>query len=90
MAKVIITQLSPEETAKRGIHEWPVWTKEVSRFGHVYDDGTEECLFLEGEVTIETREGNYQIRPGDFVVFEEGLECTWDIHKPVRKHYNFP
>jgi uncharacterized cupin superfamily protein len=89
MAGVIITRLSEEEIAKRGIREWPIWTKEVSRFGHTYD-GNEECLFLEGEVIIETSEGNHTIRPGDFVVFQNGLDCTWDVRKPVRKHYNFP
>jgi uncharacterized cupin superfamily protein len=90
MPKVIISQLSPAEIEQRGIRKWPVWTKEISRFGHVYDDGPEECLFLEGDVIIETAGGNYQIRPGDFVVFEKGLECTWDVKKPVKKHYNFP
>jgi uncharacterized protein len=89
MTKVIIKKLSPEEIGKRGIGEWPVWTKEVSRFDHVYD-GDEECLFLEGEVTIETADGRYELRPGDFVVFKDGLKCIWDIKKPVRKHYNFP
>jgi len=89
MTGVIITRLSEEEIAKRGIRDWPVWTKEVSSFGYTYD-GDEECLFLEGEVVIETVEGSFPIGPGDFVVFKNGLECTWDIRKPVKKHYNFP
>lgn len=88
MSKVVITKLSLEEIDKRGIRKWPVWTKEVSRFDHVYD-GDEECLFLEGEVVIETREGSFDIRPGDFVVFKDGLECVWDVKKPVKKHYFF-
>jgi len=89
MAGVIITRLSDVEIERRGIREWPIWTKEVSRFGYTYD-GDEECLFLEGEVVVETKEGNFTIGPGDFVVFRNGLECTWDIKVPVRKHYNFP
>jgi len=89
MGKVIVKRLTPEEVAQRGIRSWPVWTKEVSRFDWTYD-GMEECLFLEGEVIIETKEGSFPIHPGDFVVFEKDLECIWDIRKPVKKHYNFP
>jgi hypothetical protein len=89
MPTVIIKKLIPGEIKNRGILNWPIWTKEVSRFDHVYD-GAEECLFLEGDVTIETKAGNMNIKPGDFVIFEDRLECVWDIRKPVKKHYNFP
>jgi uncharacterized protein len=88
MAKVIIEKLSEKEIADREIKSWPVWTKEISRFDWFYDS-EEECLILEGEVTVETTEGNYSIKAGDFVTFTKGLKCTWDIKKAVRKHYNF-
>ncbi len=89
MEKVIIQKLSKQETEERAISQWPIWEKEISRFEHTYE-GDEECLFLEGEVVIETTSGNYTIVPGDFVVFKDGLKCVWDIQKPVKKHYNFP
>ena len=89
MEKVIIQNLANSEIEERQIRKWPIWEKEVSRFSHIYD-GDEECLFLEGDVTIETKAGNMNIKPGDFVIFEDGLECVWDIRKPVKKHYNFP
>ena len=89
MAKVIIQKLGEKEIEERHIRKWPVWEKEVSRFEHIYD-GAEECLFLEGEVVIVTDQENYSIVPGDFVIFEDGLKCIWDIKTPVRKHYNFP
>lgn len=89
MATVIIQKLSRQEIEERKIEKWPVWTKEVSRFDHLYD-GDEECLFLEGEVVIETAAGNFSIFPGDFVIFQDGLTCTWNVKKPVKKHYNFP
>ena len=88
MAKVTIKNVGPEERKKRGIDSWPVWTKEISRFDWEYT-GNEECYILEGEFVVETEAGNFNIKPGDFVTFEDGLKCTWDIKVPVVKHYNF-
>ncbi len=88
MAKVVIMKISAEEVVRQKVDSWPVWEKEVSRFNWVYED-TEECYILEGEITIETNEGDYQIVSGDFVTFQKGLSCIWDIKKPVKKHYNF-
>lgn len=88
MKKVQIEKLTEEQITQRGIRKWPVWEKEISRFPWEYDI-TEECYILEGEIVVETDEGSYQIGPGDFVTFPQGLKCTWDIRKPVRKHYNF-
>ncbi len=88
MATVKIEKLSDEQIAKRGIHSWPVWEKEISRFPWTYSD-EEQCLILEGEVIIETGHGNFTLHPGDFVVFEKGLTCTWDIRSAVKKYYHF-
>ncbi|MFH0865089.1 MAG: cupin domain-containing protein [Bacteroidota bacterium] len=88
MAKVIIEKLSEKEIAERNIKSWPVWTKEISRFDWYYDSD-EECLILEGEVNVESSEGSYIVKAGDFVTFEQGLKCVWDVKKPIRKHYNF-
>lgn len=88
MGNVDIKKLSDEEVKNRGILEWPIWEKEISRFEWEYDS-EEECLILDGEVTVETDEGNYNIKAGDFVTFQKGLKCVWDIKKPIRKHYNF-
>ena len=89
MSKVIIKQLTEEEIEERGLKNWPVWTKEVSRFDWTYA-GDEECYIIDGEILVETDEGNYTIKPGDFVTFKDGLQCVWDIKSPVRKYYNFP
>ncbi len=88
MAKVIVEKYSDEEINKKGIRSWPVWEKEVSRFDWQYS-GDEKCLIIEGEFDVETDEGTYHIKAGDFVTFKNGLKCIWDIKKPVRKHYNF-
>lgn len=88
MAKVIIEKLSEKEIDNRKIKSWPIWTKEISEFDWSYDSD-EECLILEGEVTVKTSEGNYSVKAGDFVTFRQGLKCIWDVKKPIRKHYNF-
>jgi len=79
-----------QETLKKiGVFSWPIWEKEASRFDWHYSE-PETCYFLEGEVTIETPDGGEtDIRAGDYVEFPRGLTCTWNIHKAVRKHYNF-
>lgn len=84
-----IRKMSMGEAIERGITKWPVWEKGVSRFEWTYDE-TEECYFLEGEVIVETKDGNYTIKAGDFVRFPAGLTCVWDIKSKVKKHYNFP
>ncbi|UCH54465.1 MAG: DUF861 domain-containing protein, partial [Pseudomonadota bacterium] len=42
------------------------------------------------EVTV-TPEGGKPVRivEGDLVTFPQGMSCTWDIHVPIRKHYDF-
>lgn len=88
MANVIIEKLSKEELESRGVFGWPIWTKEVSRFDWYYDS-EEHCQILEGEVVIETKEGDYTVKAGDFVIFKKGLTCIWNVKKPIRKHYMF-
>jgi uncharacterized protein len=85
----IIKQAAVDEIRKRGIFNWPIWEKEVSRFDWFYDE-PEECYFLEGNVVVEAKDGSKAaFGKGDLVKFPKGLACTWDIKKPVRKHYNF-
>ncbi|MFA4851800.1 MAG: cupin domain-containing protein [Bacteroidales bacterium] len=88
MAKVIVKKLTDSEIEGRKIKSWPIWTKEVSRFDWYYDCD-EECLILDGEVIVETNEGNYTIKAGDFVTFKQGLKCVWNVKTPIQKHYNF-
>ncbi|MGE0076592.1 MAG: cupin domain-containing protein [Bacteroidales bacterium] len=88
MSSIIIERLSNDEITKRGIKNWPIWTKEVSEFDWFYDT-EEECLILEGEVEVSSTEGVYTIKAGDFVTFKQGLKCAWKVTKPIHKHYNF-
>ena len=38
-----------------------------------------------------TPDGGEPVRfgAGDLVVFSAGMDCIWDVHKAVRKHYQF-
>ena len=72
-----------------GVLEWPVWNKEESTFPWTYD-GAETCYFLEGDVIITPQGGEpVQVGKGDLVTFPDGMTCTWEVRKPVRKHFTF-
>ncbi|MBU0548099.1 MAG: cupin domain-containing protein [Candidatus Omnitrophica bacterium] len=87
--EIKVQKLNQEQLNQMGVFDWPVWTKGVSKFPWSYDS-IEECYFLEGDVTIEVKEAKaVSFGKGDFVTFPKGLECTWNIKVPVRKHYNF-
>ena len=87
--EIKVDKLNHDELKKMGVFGWPVWEKEVSKFDWHYND-TEECYLLEGQVTVKTQSGDsVDLGVGDFVNFPKGLSCTWDITKPVKKHYNF-
>ena len=72
-----------------GVYDWPIWTKEVSEFPWSYDE-PETCYFLEGDVEVTPEDGEpVTVGKGDLVTFPQGMDCTWDVRKPVRKHYRF-
>ena len=88
MSKVKISKLTASNIEQMGISSWPIWEKEVSRFSWTYSEN-EQCYIIDGEFTIETEQETFCITKGDFVQFEKGLTCVWDIKKPVKKYYNF-
>jgi len=80
---------SEEKLEDLGVYSWGIWEKEVSKFPWHYDE-QETCYLLEGEVVVTPEVGEPStIRKGDLVTFPKGMSCTWDIRKPVRKHYRF-
>ncbi len=87
---VIIEKLNDTEINNRGIKKWAIWEKEVSKFPWFYDS-PEMCLFLEGEVIVTDSDtgAKYEIKKGDFVTFPAEMACTWEVKKPVKKHYRF-
>ncbi len=83
-----VEKLPESELTARGVRDWPIWEKEVSRFDWTYDS-VEECFLLEGDVTVEAGGESVRFGAGDYVTFPRGLSCVWDIRVPVKKHYRF-
>lgn len=80
---------SPAKLEILGVFEWPTLEKEVSEFPWQYDR-TEVCYFLRGKVIITPEGGEPQeFGRGDLVTFPAGMQCRWNIIKPVEKHYSF-
>ena len=80
---------SEERLNDLGVRDWPLWAKEASEFPWSYDE-KETCYILEGEIEV-TPDGGapVQMGAGDLVTFPQGLSCTWNIRKEVRKRYRF-
>ena len=72
-----------------GVFNWPIWTKEPSKFPWFYDE-KETCYLLEGDVTV-TPDGGEPVRfgAGALVSFPSGMSCVWEIRVAVRKHFRF-
>ncbi len=88
MPKISVKKASEQDIRESGAKSWPVWSCGVSKFDWHYDD-KETCLILEGDVSVTAGTEKAEFGPGDMVVFPKGLDCTWDVRKPVRKHYKF-
>jgi uncharacterized protein len=88
MSKIFSERINISDVVKRGIKNWPVWEKEPSRYEWSYDCD-EECYIIEGEFSIESEEGTFHYKAGDFITFKEGFRCVWDIRHDVVMHYNF-
>ncbi|MEW5757821.1 MAG: cupin domain-containing protein [Pseudomonadota bacterium] len=85
----IIRNPSEAQLNEQGVRDWPVWTKEISKFPWTYDEN-ETCFFLAGDVIVTPEGGTpVQIGKGDLVTFPAGMSCTWEIRQAVKKHYNF-
>jgi len=78
----------PTEREREEAGAWPVWEKEVSAFPWHYGE-QETCLIIEGDVSVVAGAQAVSFNGGDYVIFPAGLDCTWNIKKPVKKHYKF-
>lgn len=78
----------PTDEEKNEAESWPIWQKERSVFPWSYSD-KETCLIIEGKAKVKTDTEEVEFGPGDYVIFPQGLECTWEIIEDIKKHYNF-
>jgi len=83
-----ITVKKATEAEKSEMQSKPVWECGVSEFDWYYSD-EENCLIVEGEVTVSYDGGSVSFGVGDYVIFPKGLSCVWKVTKPVKKHYIF-
>lgn len=90
MSLITIEKPSAEKLAQLGVRQWPTWAKEVSKFPWQYSS-TEIAYIIEGEVTVTPTNGGESVSfgAGDLVTFATGLDCIWEVKKPLRKHYHF-
>jgi len=90
MAETLMSVRKPTQAEISMAKKWPVWEKEPSVFDWSYEQ-RETCLILEGRASVKAKDGSTSVSfgPGDWVVFEPGLECVWDVEKKIRKHYRF-
>lgn len=87
MSIVVESNPSEENLAKLGVSKWPTWEKEVSVFPWVFPE-QEMAYILEGECVI-TPEGGAPVTfsKGDLVTFPAGMKASWEVKKPLHKHY---
>lgn len=79
---------STELLKKLGTAHWPTWEKEVSVFPWEFVT-TETALILEGECEMTPADGgpSTTFKAGDLVVFPNGYKGTWEVKKPLKKHF---
>lgn len=70
-----------------GVTKWPTWQKEVSVFPWTFPE-QEIAYILDGECVI-TPIGGAAVKfgKGDLVTFPAGMTASWEVKKPLHKHY---
>ena len=86
--RIEIDQPDKEDLEEMDVFSWPIWEHDEDKFEWYYEQ-TENCYILEGEVTVTTEFESVILKAGDYVSFPKGLECVWDIHSSIKKHYSF-
>eukprot|EP00200_Dunaliella_tertiolecta_P001188 CAMPEP_0202365230 /NCGR_PEP_ID=MMETSP1126-20121109/16310_1 /ASSEMBLY_ACC=CAM_ASM_000457 /TAXON_ID=3047 /ORGANISM="Dunaliella tertiolecta, Strain CCMP1320" /LENGTH=132 /DNA_ID=CAMNT_0048960009 /DNA_START=56 /DNA_END=454 /DNA_ORIENTATION=- len=93
--KPIFVDSNPSEDflKSEGVKQWGTWGCGVEKFPWTWSVD-EKAYILEGEVYITPNEGEpgagqpVYVKKGDYCVFPGGMSCTWDVKKPINKHFN--
>ena len=67
---------------------WSIWTCEPSSFNWEYEQ-EEHCFIIEGNVVVEGLTNKVNILAGDYVIFPQGLKCSWNVSKTIKKYYTY-
>lgn len=78
---------SQAKLAELNVTKWQTWQKEVSVFPWVFHE-QEVAYILEGECVITPTGGKaVKFSKGDLVTFPAGVTASWEVKKPLHKHY---
>ncbi|HZV97393.1 MAG TPA: cupin domain-containing protein [Methylophilaceae bacterium] len=88
MSKIIVEHHpSEDQLSTLGVSKWSTWSKEISTFPWVFHE-QEIAYILEGECVITPLGGSpVGFGKGDLVKFPGGMKATWEVKKPLHKHY---
>ena len=86
MGRIHITQPTEQEIRELDVMHWPTWSSDVDKFDWSYDE-RETCYILQGRATVTAGDERVEVGPGDLVVFPAGMDCVWDVTRPIKKHY---
>jgi len=85
----IIVEKNPDQVRLLSLEvsKWPTWKKEISVFPWTFPE-QEIAYLLEGECVI-TPTGGQPVKfgKGDLVTFPAGMTVSWEVKKPLHKHY---
>ncbi len=85
--QIKVEKPSQAQLTSLNVTNWPTWQKEISTFDWTFHE-QEMAYILEGECVI-TPAGGAPVTfgKGDFVTFPAGLKASWQVLKPLHKHY---
>ncbi len=93
MSQNIVNQITVEKNPAQshletlGVSKWATWQKEVSVFPWTFPE-QEIAYILEGECVITPTGGApVSFGKGDLVTFPAGMTASWEVKKPLHKHY---
>jgi uncharacterized protein len=93
MSAIIVEKPTPARLNELGVKQWPTYMVQRSVYLPLavqQYSSTEIAYILEGEVTVTPNGGTpVSFAAGDLVTFATGLDCVWEVKKPLRKHYHF-
>tara|TARA_B100000575_G_scaffold91014_1_gene72330 strand:- start:80 stop:424 length:345 start_codon:yes stop_codon:yes gene_type:complete len=63
-----------------------LWRCEPMTFEYEFP-GDEYIYVLSGELHIQTKDGDYDLKQGDIVMFNKGVKSTWTVKSSFKKFF---